>query len=120
MIASGLAAIMLLFPGRWADAIWRINPRGREGLVAMGATAIVLMAVVSVACAWSAFGLWSGKRSAYWLAIAMLAINAVSDIASGDPRILIGLPIASLLILYLTTRRVRAFFFRVTIIAQGG
>src|SRR5207302_8592537 len=94
----------------WADAIWRINPRGHEGLSAMGLSAIALMTVVSAACAWSAFGLWRGKRSAYWLAIAMLAINAVCDIASGDPRTLIGLTIAALLLLYMTTRRVRAFF----------
>jgi len=110
-LASALAAISLMFPGGILEPVWRINPRGREGLSAMGPPAIVLMAIVCAACAWSALGLWRGMRSAYWLAMTMLAINAVSDVANGDPRTLIGLPVAGALIFCMTTKRFRSFFF---------
>jgi hypothetical protein len=110
MFASGLAAISLAFPGGLLEPIWRLNPRGHAGLAALGPWAVLLMAVVCALCAYSAFGLWRGLRSARTLAITMLAINAVSDVASADPRTLIGLPIAAALIFYLTTRRVRSFF----------
>src|SRR2546430_1230078 len=110
MLASGLSAISLAFPGGFLEPIWRVNPRGREGLGNLGPWAILLMALVSLLCAYSAFGLWRGLRSGRMLAITMLAINAVGDVASGDARTLIGLPIATALILYLTTRPVREFF----------
>jgi hypothetical protein len=112
MFASGLAAISLAFPGGLLEPIWRLNPRGHEGLAALGPWAVSLMAVVCALCAYSAFGLWRGLRSGRTLAITMLAINAVGDVASADPRTLIGLPIAAALIFYLTTKRVRAFFDR--------
>lgn len=112
MVASGLAAISLAFPGRFLEPIWRLNPRGREGLGSLGPLAVVLMALVCGLCAYSAFGLWRGLQSGRLLAITMLAINAVGDVSSGDRRTLIGLPIAAALIFYLTTRHVREFFGR--------
>ena len=112
MCASGLAAISLAFPGGILEAIWRVNPRGREGLGGLGVLGILLMTLVCGLCALSAFGLWRGLQLGRTLAITMLAINSVGDVASGDRRTLIGLPIAAALILYLTTRRVREFFGR--------
>jgi hypothetical protein len=110
MIASGVAAISLAFPGGFLEPIWRLNPRSRESLGGLGPSGVLLMALVCGLCAYSALGLWKGLRSGRTLAITMLAINAVGDIASGDMRTLIGLPIAAALILYLTTSRVRMFF----------
>ena len=109
-LASGLAAISLAFPRGFLEPIWRVNPRGHEGLVALGPWAVVLMAMVCAACTWSAFGLWRGLRSGHVLAITMLAINAAGDATSGDARTLIGLPIAAGLIIYLSMKRVRSFF----------
>ena len=120
MLASGLSAISLAFPGGFLEPIWRVNPRGREGLGNLGPWAILLMTLVCALCAYSAFGLWRGLRSGRTLAITMLAINAVGDVASGDARTLIGLPIAAALIFYLTTRRVREFFGRSHAIHSGG
>ena len=39
------------------EALWHINPKGREGLGAMGLPAVVLMATVSLTCAGAAAGL---------------------------------------------------------------
>lgn len=62
VVMSGLAALMLLFPGSVLEPLWRLNPRAREGFAAMGALAVLLMAVVCVACATAALGLWRGTR----------------------------------------------------------
>ena len=109
-LASGLAAISLAYPLGFLEAIWRANPRGHAGLAGIGTFGPALMALVSALCAYSAYGLWRGLPSGRTLAITMLAINAVGDLASADPRTLIGLPIAAAMILYLTTKKVRAFF----------
>ena len=120
MCASGLAAISLAFPRGFLEALWRVNPRGHAGLAAFGQWGPALMALVSALCAYSAYGLWRGLPSGRTLAITMLAINAVGDVASADPRTLIGLPVAAALIFYLTTRRVRAFFGRARAIHPPG
>ncbi|MGA8808439.1 MAG: hypothetical protein WB973_11225 [Thermoanaerobaculia bacterium] len=114
MTMSGLAAISLASPGGVLEAMWQINPKGREGLGAMGLPAVALMATVSLACAGAAAGLWLGRLWGWWLAVTILAINATADLLNGifgnDPRTLIGLPVAGAMLYYLRTARVRAFF----------
>ena len=110
--ASGLAAISLAFPLGFLETIWRVNPRGYEGLASLSRWGPPLMALVCALCAFTAYGLWRGLPAGRVLAIAMLATNAVGDVASGDPKTLIGLPIAAAMIFYLTTRRVRDSFRR--------
>lgn len=114
MAMSGLAALSLAFPGGVLEPMWRINPRGREGLGALGLPAVVLMATVSLACAGAAAGLWFGRLLGWWLAVTILVINATADLLNGvlgnDPRSLIGLPVAGAMLYYLRTARVRAFF----------
>src|SRR5258707_331211 len=98
MTMSGLAAISLAWPGGALEAMWQVNPKGRERLGAMGLPAVVLMATVSLSCAGAAAGLWFGRRWGWWLAVAILVINATADLLNGvlgnDPRTLIGLPVA--------------------------
>ena len=114
MTMSGLAATSLAFPGGALEPMWRINPRGREGLGALGLPAVVLMAVVSLACFAAAIGLWHGRFWGRRLAMTILVVNAAGDLLNGvfggDLRSLIGLPIAGALLYYLRTGRVRAFF----------
>ena len=111
-IMSGLAAVMLLFPGSLFEPLWRLNPRAREGFAALGLWAVLLMAVVCVACATAALGLRRRKRWGYWAALTILSINLAGDSANAviahDWRTLIGLPIGCALIVYLLTKR-RAF-----------
>ena len=111
---SLVTTVALLFPGGVLEPIWRLNPRARAGFAAVGAWAPVLLAAVGIACAAAARGLWSGRRWGRRLAIALLALNLVGDVANGilgtEPRALVGVPIAALLLLFLATSRVRAFF----------
>ena len=67
MTMSGLAAISLVSPGGALEAMWQINPKGREGLGAMGLPAVVLMATVSLTCAGAAAGLWFARLWGWWL-----------------------------------------------------
>jgi hypothetical protein len=105
---------MLLVPGSTLEALWRLNPVARAGFLSMGPWAVVLLLVVAGACALSALGLW---RCAPWgcrLARALLAVNLIADVAnagvSGEPRTLIGVPVAGAMIAYLLSPKVRARF----------
>ena len=110
---SGLAALSLI-PGSALEPIWRLNPRGHEGLRSLGSLGIVLMATVSLACLTAAAGLWRGRRWGQRTAAIILSVNAIADavngIIAGDRRTLIGLPIAAAMLWYLYTRKVRGFF----------
>jgi len=111
---SGTAAVALLSPGGALEGIWRLNPQAQPALLSMGAWAIALMLAVSLACATSAAGLWSGARWGQRTAVAVLAMNLVGDAANalfrGDLRTLVGLPLAVALIAYLMSARLRPYF----------
>lgn len=108
-IMSALAAMMLLFPGSLLEPLWRLNPRAREGFAALGLWAVLLMALVCVACTTAAIGLRRRKRWGYRTALAILSINLTGDVANvviaHDWRTLIGLPIGGAMIAYLVTKR---------------
>ena len=80
----------------------------------MGRWAILLMSVVSVACASAAVGLWRGARWGYWLAVVLLAVNLVGDIANvvlgTEGRAVVGIPIVLAILALLMTKRVKSFF----------
>ena len=113
-IAAGLSAAALLFPQSPLDRLWRLNPEARIGLESMSPWGIVLMAVVSAACALCAYGVWTRAVWGRQAAILLVAVNLIGDTANaivrGDVRTLIGLPIGGALIAYLHSRRVRAEF----------
>ena len=115
-VITVVAAISLLFPNGFLEPIWRLNPRGRAGLGAIGVWAVILFVVVGCASAVAAIGLWRGARSGYVTAIIVLGINLFGDVInviSGiEPRAAIGIPIVILLLLYLRRESVMRFFDR--------
>jgi uncharacterized membrane protein (DUF2068 family) len=108
-VMSGLAAVMLLFPGSVLEPLWRLNPQARAGFVTMGNWAVLLMALVCAACATAAIGLWRCARWGHWTALAILSINLAGDtlnaLIAHDWRTLIGLPIGGVVIAYLFSKR---------------
>ena len=113
-VASFVSFVALVFPGSFLEPIWKLNPRAHEGFATMGRWAIVLMSVVCVACALTAVGLWRGARWGYWLAVVMLALNLLGDVANvlvgTERKALLGIPIVVVILIYLASRRVRGFF----------
>ena len=111
---AGVTVLALLVPGSALEAIWRLNPQAHAAFLTMGPWAIVLMAVVTAACAGSAGGLWIRARWGHCLAVTLLIVNLVADTANallrGHLRTLVGLPIAALLIAYLMSAGVRRQF----------
>ena len=111
---SALAARSLTLPGSAWQRMWSLNPRGHEGLAALGLVGIGVMTAVSLACLAAALGLWHGRPWGRQLAAIILVVNATGDLLNAvlarDPRTLIGLPIAGAILYYLRTDRVRAFF----------
>ena len=108
-LMSGLAAVMLLFPGGIFDPMWRLNPHAHQGFAAMGGWAVLLMLVVCVACFTAAVGLWLCRRWGLLTALTILIVNLVGDTANAllahDWPTLVGLPIAGLMIVYLFRAR---------------
>jgi hypothetical protein len=106
---SALAAVMLLFPHSVLEPLWRINPRGHEGFVRMGAGAIVLMVAVCAACATAAAGLWRMSRVGYVVALVILVVNIggdlVNSLALHDWRTILGAPVGGAMIWYLVRQR---------------
>jgi hypothetical protein len=102
---SGLAAVMLIYPGSVLEPLWRLNPRADAGLHAIGVWAVALMVLVCLACAAAALGLKRRKLWGFWVAVAILSINLVGDLANAvlahDWRTLIGLPIGTIILSYL-------------------
>ena len=113
-IISFLAGVSLLFPAGSLNQMWRLNPHGHEGLLRIGVWAVVLLFAASASCATTAVGLWKRARWGHMLAIVLIGINLLSDIVNTvlgiEPRAIVGIPIALLIILYLLTKRVRNYF----------
>lgn len=109
-----LASLTLLFPKGALEPIWRLNPRARADLGAIGLWAVLVFFGVGVTCLIVGIGLWRGKRWGYLVAIVGLCINALSDLINAlsgrEPRAIVGVPVVILILTYLFTRRVKLFF----------
>ena len=112
--ASGYAAVTLALPGTALDDLWAVNPTGHAGLRSLGPVAIVGMAALSVTMVLTACGLLARQRWAWWVAVIGLVVNAAGDlgtaIVTSDPRTLIGVPVAGVIVWWLTRREVRSRF----------
>jgi hypothetical protein len=111
---SAAIVLALATPGGWLEPMWRLNPRARDQFAAMGPWGVVLMGVVGVACLVAAVGLLRLSRLGWLVAVALLAVSLVGDFANAllgiEPRAWLGVPIAALLLWYLTSARMRAVF----------
>ena len=100
-----LAVVLLLFPGSALDSLWRLNPDAQAAFQSFGSWSFVLMLIVGTACLFAAVGLWRGTVSGTRLALTILSLNMIGDLANTllrhDYRALIGLPVGVAMILFL-------------------
>ena len=104
-----LTVALLLFPGTALDSLWQLNPEARLAFQSLGTWSFVLMLTVGTACLFAAIGLW---RCTVWgtrLALTILSVNIIGDLANTllrrDYRSLIGLPVGAAMIFYLVRSR---------------
>ena len=113
---SVLTCAALLFPGGILEPMWRLKPEAHEQFLRMGLWGVALMVAVGLACALSAYGLLVFARWGYWLALSLIGLNLVSDLADAvlraDFRTLIGLPIGGAMIAYLLSAPVKRRFIQ--------
>jgi uncharacterized membrane protein (DUF2068 family) len=113
-LISFTSGISLIFPNSFLQPMWRLNPRALDAFNQMGAWAFILLFTVSMACAFSAIGLWQGKLWGYRLAISMLVVNLIGDtynfLSGIERRAVIGIPIVIVIIFLITNPKTKSFF----------
>jgi len=109
-----LAGITLTLPGTILDRVWVLNPRGHEGLLALGRWAGMLFFPLGIALALAGFGWLKRRRWGWILAVAIIGINASADavrLFSGALlEGLVGVVLAGALLIYLLSPSMRAYF----------
>jgi hypothetical protein len=117
-LVASCSAITLLWPGSVLEPMWQLNPRARQAFASMGGWGVPLLATVSVACGAAGVGLWRGRRWGHTVAVGVLLLQLVGDVANVllgiEPRAVIGVPVLAVLLVYLTRDKVRRFFGRRT------
>jgi hypothetical protein len=113
---AAYAAITLLKPGTFLDALWALNKPGHAGLVLLGRGAVFLFAVLSVLLGLAAAGWFRRKRWGWILGVTIIAINATGDLINAVMgewlKGAFGVAIAGLLLIYMTRPGVRDCFRR--------
>ena len=113
-LISFTASASLLFPGSFIEPLWRFNPRAHQHLSELGLWAALLLFAVSISCALAAVGLWRRAPWGHKLAVGLIAINLVGDVANTvmgtEPRAIVGVPIALAILVYLLRKKVRDYF----------
>ncbi|MDQ5845150.1 MAG: DUF2127 domain-containing protein, partial [Acidobacteriota bacterium] len=113
-LISSIASASLLFPGSFLEPMWRANPRAYKHLHDLGAWGAVLLFVISISCAAAALGLWRRAAWGHKIAIGLIAINLIGDVANTligtEPRAIMGVPIALAILIYLLRKKVRDSF----------
>jgi hypothetical protein len=111
---AAYAAATLLKPGTVLDRLWALNKTGHAQLASLGkGVGLGFVALSALLCATS-FG-WFRRRSWGWiLGTTIIAINAAGDLvnlAIGEHlKGAVGVAIAGLLLIYMTSRGVRHYF----------
>lgn len=113
-LIAGLAVVSLLDPGSMLEPMWRLNPRGHQGLAAVHPWGALLLGAACAGCLAAGIGLWRLQPWGRTAAIVVLSLQMAGDVvnaASGTEwRAAIGVPIVVALLAYLTRPSVRAVF----------
>ena len=100
-----LALALLLFPGSALNSLWRLNPEAQLAFQSFRSWSLLLMMTVGIACLFATIGLWRGTVWGTRLALTILSVNIIGDLANTllrhDYRALIGLPVGAAMIFFL-------------------
>ena len=111
---AAYAAVTLLKPGTFLDALWALNRQAHEQLVWLGRIAALPFGVLSVALGCAAVGWFRRQYWAWVLGTAIIAINLAGDLVNlaiaERLKGTVGVVIAGLLLIYMTRPGVRNYF----------
>jgi hypothetical protein len=74
-----VTGISLLFPNPWWNRMWALNPAAYAAFSRLGAVSGVMLLALGMVTALTGSGLLLGKRWAWWIAIAIFAVNGLGD-----------------------------------------
>src|SRR5262249_53022169 len=77
---AALAAFLLLFPGTPLDRLWVLNPRAHTDLAALGKWVAIAFLFLSVLAVYTAILWFHGRRRAWRIAVAALALQVVGNL----------------------------------------
>jgi hypothetical protein len=113
-VMAGLAGTTLLWRGTVFDRAWMLNPTAYRQLSPLGSKIGILFLLLSSALLASGIGWFRHRLWGWRLAVAIIAIQVLGDIINLVKRDFlrrgIGVVIASAVLIYLLTPRVRAEF----------
>lgn len=117
-IATVIAFVVgtsLLFPNPLMDRLWELNKRAEPAFKAAGWISGVFILSLGIVTVAAAVGLLRRKAWAWWVAVALFAVNGAGDVVSfiitGDwLKSLSGVVVASGFVWGLLSRRVRRYF----------
>jgi hypothetical protein len=111
---ASLAGITLSWRGTALDGIWTLNPRAYSELVPLGQPIGLLFLLLATALAIAGRGWLKRRRWGWLLAVVIIAIQILGDIANVFfGRIIqgvVGVTIAGALLVYMTRPSMRACF----------
>jgi uncharacterized membrane protein (DUF2068 family) len=111
---SAYAAVTLLIPGTFLDALWVLNEQGHAGLAELGRGAGLLFIVLSALLALAAVGWFRRQTWGWMLGVVIVALNIAGDIVNifrGEGlKGVVGVGIAGVLLIYMTRAGVRNYF----------
>jgi hypothetical protein len=111
---AAYAAVTLLIPGTFLDALWVLNKQGHDGLAALGRLAALPFIALSPMLVLAAVGWFRRRRWGWVLGITIIAINMAGDLSQiivGERwKGAVGVVIAGLLLVYMTRAGVREYF----------
>jgi len=114
MVMSLLAVFTLLFPQSRIQGVWSINPEGHQAFLKMGAWSFLVLCPVTILCFIAASGLALHRKWGYYAANVLLGLNLLGDIGNiilrDEYRSLIGIPIATVLLILLNRSNLRRYF----------
>ena len=109
-----LAAITLLAPGTFLDAMWKMNPAAYRQMAPMGAKAGILFLILGAALLAAAIGWFRRRRWGWWLTVVIFAVQVLGDLDNAIQRDhrggAIGVLIAGALLVFLWHPRIRSAF----------
>ncbi len=113
-VVAVLIGISIIRPGTSLDAIWNLNRAAHHRFAFLGKLAGYLLLGIAAITATAGYGLLKGFKWAWWMAVAIFAVNGAGDAINmiiGEPlKGSAGLLVAGIFLFFMFRPAAKAFF----------